>query len=48
MKYILIAIIPLIIVGCATVSSEEHQQQINEMNMYMLSHGHGQFIPDHQ
>lgn len=45
MKYILIAIIPLIMAGCATVTPEQSQQQQDDLNMYMLSHGH--YTPNH-
>lgn len=43
-KYILITLVPLMLLGCATVTPEQNQQ--DDLNMYMVSHGHS--IPDHQ
>ena len=45
-KYILIALVPLLMFGCATVTPEQNQQQQDDLNMYMVSHGHS--IPNHQ
>ena len=48
MKYFIIFIIGLTLVGCSTTPStpEQRQRQHDDLDIYMLSHGH--YIPDHQ
>ena len=42
----IICLMPILMVSCATMTPEQNQTQMDDLNMYMLSHGHN--IPNHE
>jgi len=38
-KLAVICLMPMLMVGCSTVTTEQSQKQMDDLNMYMLSHG---------